>query len=829
MASSHRLLSTVGCVRPPGKLRIVITATRQGILSRRALQSVVFIALPLAFIGRSWGQDAGWPREKTVNGARLVYYQPQVDAWNDFKLLNLRMAIAITPAGGKTQPGVVTAEMQTDVNVDAHTVLLSHPLITGTFFPSLDGASSARLAQLVESFLPPTATFTISLDRLVASANKPKPKTVAAVRNDPPAIYFSFKPAILLQLNGDPVKVPVANSQLDLVVNANWPLFLDKSTSKYYLFNGVGWMISGNPAMGWNPTPVLSPEMAKVAADPNWNDLKPYIPPPPGSATNGPAVFASTTPAEVVVFSGMPNFAPIPGTQLAYATNTDSDVFKYTPTGAFYYLTSGRWFSSPTALGPWSFASNNLPPDFANIPLASPPGRVLASVPGTPEAEDAVLLAQIPTTATVDSAKAAASVKVNYSGSPQFVPIQGTTLSYATNTPNRVIQVGSLYYLCFQGVWFMSTTPQGPWQTAPTVPPEIYTIPPSSPVYNVTYVTQSTVNGVVVASYTAGYYGVYVTPVGGAVVVTTGTGYIYPPVVVVGVGLYPIYYPYPMTYGVATFYSPYTGAYGVAHTAYGPYGSASWGAAYNPATGTYARGASVSNAYGTQKVAQAYNPYTGNYGATHQGSNAYGSWGNSVVSNGSNTVYTQHQTNANGTVATAQSTAGGKAGGVSTAYGNTAAGKTANGDMYAGHDGNVYKNTGSGWETYNNGSWNPVQKPTSNTATTPGETNQQKLQSNPNYASDQQKVQSNPNYASAQQKAQSNPNYATDQQKAKSYGQQTTSNGAYSRPAGSQSTSDLDQQAQARQRGAQQSQRYSQYQRGAGSSGTRSYGGSYRR
>ncbi len=28
--------------------------------------------------------------------------------------------------------------------------------------------------------------------------------------------------------------------------------------------------------------------------------------------------------------------------------------------------------------------------------------------------------------------------------------------------------------------------------------------------------------------------------------------------------------------------------------------------------------------------------------------------------------------------------------------------------MYAGHDGNVYKNTGSGWQSYNNGSWNNV-------------------------------------------------------------------------------------------------------------------------
>jgi hypothetical protein len=170
---------------------------------------------------------------------------------------------------------------------------------------------------------------------------------------------------------------------------------------------------------------------------------------------------------------------------------------------------------------------------------------------------------------------------------------------------------------------------------------------------------------------------------------------------------------------------------------------------------------------------------------------------------------------------------------VSTAYGNTAAGKTANGDMYAGHDGNVYKNTGSGWQTYNNGSWAPVQKPTNSTlgtTSTANQTNQQKMQSNPNYSSAQQKAQSNPNYASDQQKAQSNPNYSADQQKAKSYGQQpTNANGSYSRPSGSTSTSDLNQQAQARQRGAQQSQRYSQSQRTPSSGGTRSYGGGSRR
>ena len=144
---------------------------------------------------------------------------------------------------------------------------------------------------------------------------------------------------------------------------------------------------------------------------------------------------------------------------------------------------------------------------------------------------------------------------------------------------------------------------------------------------------------------------------------------------------------------------------------------------------------------------------------------------------------------------------------MSTAHGNTAAGKTANGDMYAGHDGNVYKNTGSGWEKYDNGSWNNVQKPT-NTS----------------------------NYSSAQQKAQSNPNSSANQQKAQSYNQQRTSgDSGYSKPSGG-SYGDLNQEAQNRQRGAEQSQRFSQEQhsgwggsgggdRWGGGGGGRSWGG----
>ena len=225
-------------------------------------------------------------------------------------------------------------------------------------------------------------------------------------------------------------------------------------------------------------------------------------------------------------------------------------------------------------------------------------------------------------------------------------------------------------------------------------------------------------------------------------IVASGTGYYYPPYVYGG-----FYYPYPATYGYHT-YNPYTGAYGHGGAAYGPYGSAHWGTSYNPNTGTYARGATESTPYGTRSAAEAYNPCTGASAATRQGSDAYGSWGQSVVSKNGNTAYTQHASNAYGSAGTVQTAAGGKGAATGTGYGNTAVGKTSNGDMYAGHDGNVYKNTGSGWQTYNNGSWNDVNKPTTASAQS---YDQRHLAS------------SNPNYASAQQKAQSNPNYSADQ------------------------------------------------------------------
>ena len=801
------------------------------------MKKLCILLLFLFCAGSMVGQDPGWPRQITRPGGKMIYYQPQIENWNNFTELNARMAVSITPTGGKASLGVLDLEAQTQNDVDTHNVAISNVTITRTNFPGLDPATAARMDQLARTFLSPGAVITISMDRLVASVNKPaQPSATVQVNNAPPQIFVSYGPAILLQVEGEVSKAPIPKTKLEFVVNSNFPVLIDPQTSKYYLFTGKQWLTTTSLNGSWFPTSTLPKEMTKVPADPAWSALKSVIPPPPNSAP-APRVFYSNGPAEVIMFQGQPIYSNIPGTQLVYATNTEGDLFVYSPTQQFYYLAAGRWFSSSSLSGPWTFATPELPADFSHIPSSSPASRVLASVPGTEAAADAVLLAQIPTTVVVNPTTAAAQVQVTYGGAPQFAPITGTTMQYAINTQDKVIQVGDLYYLCLQGIWFMSTTPQGPWQTATSIPTVIYSIPPSSPVYNVTYVTQTvTTDGNVQASYTAGYMGAFVMGAAVGAVIASGTGYYYPPYIAYG-GYYPYYHPYATTYGAGSYYNPYTGAYGVARgvygpyggvtgaasynpytgtyargvSAYGPYGSASAAHAYNPYTGTYARGGSVSTPYGSAAGASAYNPYTHTGAATRQGSSPYGSWGSSVVSNGNQWAAAQHTTTAQGTTGSIQTSAGGKAYGASSANGNAYAGKTSNGDMYAGADGNVYKNTGGSWQKYDNGSWNTVTPPTSQTAQAKAQSYQQQ---NPNANYEQQAQQKSQSY----QQQHPGTNYQQQaQQRTQSYQQQhPDSANSWAQRGGSDGASSLNQDWQNRQRGDSQASRFQGFQRSGG-------------
>ena len=730
-------------------------------------------------------QDNGWPRQIVNADATLVYYQPQIDSWKDYKNLAGRAAFSITPKSGKGTVGVVSFQALTDVNKDNRTVYLHDIQYSSVRFPSLDAEDASKMEQVYRS-IAPHDTVPLALDRLMADLDRTKePAPAVAVKNDPPVIFYSAAPAILLNVQGDPILTDIPKTHLQFVVNTTWDLFFDKSQKQYYLLANNVWLMATSLNGPWNLAKVLPKDMAKLPEGENWDAVKKLIPPSPQSGP-APKVFYSSTPAEMILFKGAPIYSRIPNTKLLYVTNTDNDIFLDDVTHKYYVLLSDRWFSADDYNGPWSYASDNLPADFSKIPEGSTKARVLASVPGTIDASDAVMLAQVPTTAVVNRAEAEAKVKVIYDGAPQFKPIESTSLEYATNTQEKIVKDGDLYYLCFQGVWFISTKPDGPWKTAHSIPKEIYTIPPRSPVYNITYVTQTNPTSTTVeSSTTAGYFGMFVVGMTAGLAIAYGTGFFYPPYVYWGPGaFYPAYHPWPMTYGAGVVYNPWTGGWAAGRAAYGPYASAGASAWYNPATGRYGHAASVQGWYGGRTVASAYNPWTGGYGATSQGHNAYAQWGSSVATRNGQAIQTGHVTTANGTIAGYRTTTGQHGTIYSGANGTVI--KGSNG-VYAGNDGNAYrKNSDGSWSKYNNGQWNTVDT------------------------------------SGAKQNFENNhPNAQKDVHNAQDQRATTNAGGANGRLGGTQgiepqTKQGLDRSAASRERGQRQTQRFQNFHRGGG-------------
>jgi hypothetical protein len=767
---------------------------------------------------QSKAQDPGWPREITRNGVRLVYYQPQVDEWKNLRELRARFAFVLTPNNGKPVVGVEEVRGETHTALENRTVLIDNIEILNIRFPSLSGTDETQLQNLLKSTFP-GKPITVSLDRLMAGvqAGQVNTKTVA-VKTNPPPIFVSTEPAILLMVQGVPVLAPIKGLQLKFVVNSNWDLFLAPAESRYYLLAGESWLTTESLSGSWTRPGKLPSELSKLPSGENWDHVRKAAAAGVNKSSKVPKVFYADQPAELIVFAGSPVYKNVPNTQLQYATNTDNWVFTDSADSQIYYLVAGRWFRAPQLSGPWTYAGNDLPEDFQKIPQDDDFGEVLAAVPGTPESEDAVLLAQVPTTAVVKRAGAQAQAKVEYNGAPQFAPIEGTTMSYATNADADVIRVEEIYYLCLNAIWFSSSSPMGPWTVVSAVPEVIYTIPPSSPVYHVTYVkVEGSTPEEVTCSYTAGYSGAYIAGGAAGAALVWGTGYYYPPYIYPG--SVPVYRPYYATYGVAAGYYPYSGSYAVGGYAYGPYASAGRAAWYNPQTGAYGRAYTTQYPYGGRTSAWGYNPSTDTAWTTKQGHGYYSQWGSSTVTRGGETYQAGH---------------------VATNYGRTAVAKGPN-NVYAGHDGNVYKKDDNGdWSKWDNGGWQPV-----NTQGNLSSQNKEDRRQNSKGGTRDQGTLGATNQPSAngQSNADNRKAQASDKKSTQTNRQQGNESAGTKRTpaAGSKGegsndlTSGLDREASARQRGSQNVNLQQKYQqrgteRTRGSTGERpSRGGSRHR
>ena len=76
------------------------------------------------------------------------------------------------------------------------------------------------------------------------------------------------------------------------------------------------------------------------------------------------------------------------------------------------------------------------------------------------------MLANVPQTARVNR-KELKGPDVVYQGEPEFQPIEQTKVARAVNTDKDIIRVGDRYYMCYQGVWFVSRTREWPMGSRP--------------------------------------------------------------------------------------------------------------------------------------------------------------------------------------------------------------------------------------------------------------------------------------------------------------------------------------------------------------------------
>lgn len=508
-------------------------------MSHRILTSI-FLAGLLALSAPALA--ISWPQEITADEGTITVYQPQPEKL-DGNTLTGRAAFSITlNNGGEPIFGAMWFTARLDTDRDTDTALIRDLTVDHVQWPDSRDAEEQRFTTVVEGSMP-QAGFEISMERLTASLEtaETEAKSLQNLNNDPPEIMFRRQLAVLLPYDGKPRFADIDNSPYERALNAPFAVVHKKRSDDYYLTNGDFWYVASDPLGPWSPTDHPPSDLVSMMPKPDDDAPKPASP---------PEIVVATKPTELVVTAGEPDWVSLASGQVLYVQNTETAWLRDLGTGNMYLLLSGRWYRSKSEDGPWTFVpADELPASFADIPPASDIGGLRTSVAGTPEAEEALRDQAIPQTAAIERDKA--SLEVTYDGKPKFEKIKGTEVAYAVNTGAQVLEIDSRYYAVDNGVWFTSASATGPWVVADSIPDEkIAEIPPSSPVYNTTYVkVYESTPEVVYVGYTPGYtwsYPYYGVPV-------YGTGYYYPPY------WGSAYYPRPPTWGFNVGYNPWTG------------------------------------------------------------------------------------------------------------------------------------------------------------------------------------------------------------------------------------------------------------------------------
>jgi hypothetical protein len=263
--------------------------------------------------------ETGWPRDITSGTTKITIYQPQIDSYDGFRLTGLAAAAVAEKADAPPVYGILNLAAETHVDKDARLVTFDNMKVT----PSFPGADekAAQWRSIIQKHA--TKLRPITLERFEAALAVAEARGKSAsivVKNDPPIVRTSTTPAMLILVDGDPGYRHLKGTSLQRVINTR-PLIVKEGSGKHWIKIFDGWMEA--PALA-GPYTVAGKacgdceKALKAAVDEKVADLliggdssDPKT--APSLKKQAPKLFVETSPAELLVFEGIPSSFPSRG------------------------------------------------------------------------------------------------------------------------------------------------------------------------------------------------------------------------------------------------------------------------------------------------------------------------------------------------------------------------------------------------------------------------------------------------------------------------------------------------------------------------------------
>ena len=165
-------------------------------------------AITVAYAQETTGEKAWYPRTVSGDAGTAVIYAPQIEAWENFEVISARAAFRVSAnENPHSYFGALEFKARTDTDVGTREVLLHDMEIIDLSIEGLEEDSS-EFGLIREAFV--SMSRKVPLDLVLAYLPQEMSlDSVEGLNTQPPRIFTSTTPAILLYVDGDPILLPI--------------------------------------------------------------------------------------------------------------------------------------------------------------------------------------------------------------------------------------------------------------------------------------------------------------------------------------------------------------------------------------------------------------------------------------------------------------------------------------------------------------------------------------------------------------------------------------------------------------------------------------------